>query len=136
MSLRPTKHEWAMGMAEAARGRADCIRSQVGAVIIDRNGRVASTGYNGSPSGRPGCLSAGACPRSRSDSEPGSDYANCVAVHAECNAIIYGDYERMLGSTIYTTRKPCSWCRKLIQGAGITRVVFPDGEGQLITELA
>lgn len=44
--------------------RADCTRRKVGAVILDTELRVVSTGYNGSYPGGPSCL-AGDCPRGR-----------------------------------------------------------------------
>lgn len=116
--------------------RADCVRSAVGAVIFARDGRVAAIGYNGAPAGRPGCLSAGACPRAMSDSPPLSSYDNCISVHAEANALLYGDYGRIRNGTIYVTRLPCYSCRKLIQGAGIARVVYPDDNGFPVVELA
>lgn len=61
---RPSKAEWAMGMALAASTRGECTRRRVGAVIVDRNGRLAGAGYNGSEPGGPSCLK-GECPRGR-----------------------------------------------------------------------
>lgn len=62
--MRPTWDEYFLGIAVAVATRADCTRRQVGAVIT-RGNRIVSTGYNGSPAGLPGCLTAGACPRGR-----------------------------------------------------------------------
>lgn len=61
---RPTKNEWAMGMALAASTRGECTRRRVGAVVIDSRGRLAGAGYNGSEPGGPSCLDGG-CPRGR-----------------------------------------------------------------------
>lgn len=61
---RPTKSEWAMGMALAASTRGECTRRRVGAVVIDSRGRLAGAGYNGSEPGGPSCLDGG-CPRGR-----------------------------------------------------------------------
>ncbi|QAU07049.1 deoxycytidylate deaminase [Gordonia phage Aphelion] len=125
---RPTFDEYFLGIAAAAATRSDCERSKVGAVVV-RDRRVRSTGYNGAPVGRPGCLS---CPRRLSNCEPGSSYdtgpSACVALHAEQNAIIYSDRHDLPGSTIYITRAPCDGCLKLIRGAQIGRVVWPEGE--------
>jgi dCMP deaminase len=49
----------------------------------------------------------------------------CIAVHAEANAIIYADYHRLPGSTIYITDAPCHNCTLLILAAGIREVVIP-----------
>lgn len=75
---RPTKSEWAMGMALAASTRGECTRRRVGAVVIDSRGRLAGAGYNGSEPGGPSCLDGG-CPRGRhyrwtaAETPPGSD---------------------------------------------------------------
>lgn len=63
MTERITRDEYGLALADAASKRADCTRRQVGAVIVAADGSIVSTGYNGLPSGRPGCLTAGACPR-------------------------------------------------------------------------
>lgn len=61
--VRPDWPEYFMDIARAVARRADCTRSQVGAVLVSPDHRIVSTGYNGAPSGEPGCLSAGACVR-------------------------------------------------------------------------
>lgn len=95
---------------------------------------MVSTGYNGAAPGQRGCL-AGACPRgllSYEEVAELSDYENgpgrCIAVHAEANCVVYGDYDKMRGATIYITGAPCSACRKLIAAAGITTIVYPGSE--------
>lgn len=130
---RPSWDEWALGIAEAVAKRADCTRRQVGAVILDTDHRVVSTGYNGAPKGKYGCLSAGACPRGKlsyNEVPAGSSYeagaGSCIAVHAEANAIIHGDWSAMQGGTIYVTDEPCDGCRKLILGAGLKHIVYPE----------
>uniref|UniRef100_A0AAU7GXB4 dCMP deaminase n=1 Tax=Streptomyces phage Kamino TaxID=3158857 RepID=A0AAU7GXB4_9CAUD len=110
---------------------ADCTRSQVGCVILNKRKRILGVGYNGLPPGIPGCATAGNCPRgrlTRDECAPDSDYANCAADHAERNAIrdaldkgIHPD--ELKGSTIYVTRKPCPACQTLITAVGIERVV-------------
>lgn len=130
--MRPSWDEWAMGIAEAVAKRGDCVRSQVGAIVLDQHHIIIGTGYNGSPSGSPGCLSDGACPRATSGVEPGSSYDTgpgaCIALHAEQNLIRRSDWRLLIGSTLYVTREPCGGCWKLIQGALVGRVVWPDGE--------
>jgi dCMP deaminase len=61
---RPSKEEWAMIQALAVSTRGECTRRRVGAVVIDRRGRLAGAGYNGSEPGGPSCLEGG-CPRGR-----------------------------------------------------------------------
>lgn len=127
---RPSWDEYFLGIAQAVAVRSDCERDKVGAVVVN-NRRIRSTGYNGAPAGMPGCDT---CPRRTSDCEPGSNYDNCLAIHAEANALLYCDRADLIGSTIYITRKPCIGCTKLIRGAGIHRVVFPVGSIIMIDE--
>lgn len=127
MDGRPSWDEWALGLAQAVAERADCTRRQVGAVILDPEHRVVSTGYNGAPSGGASCL-RGECPRGKlsyAELPADSAYTNCVAIHAESNSLLYARRD-LRGCTIYVTAEPCHECRRLIAGAGITRVVTPE----------
>lgn len=119
---RPGWDAYFLAIAASVSARADCTRAQHGAVIV-KDRRIVSTGYNGSPAGGASCL-AGECPRGRlsKDELPSNhaDYSNCIALHAEQNAIAY---TREHGDTIYITGEPCDMCSKLIKAAGIERVV-------------
>ncbi|WJN62814.1 deoxycytidylate deaminase [Streptomyces phage phiScoe2] len=129
--MRPDRDEWALNLAEEVATMADCTRSQVGAVIMNKRKRILGLGYNGLPPGIPGCATAGNCPRgqmSYEDVAANSDYANCAADHAERNAIrdaldkgVHPD--ELKGSTLAVTRKPCPACQTLITAVGIERVV-------------
>lgn len=129
---RPGWDDYFLGICRAVAERADCTRRKVGAVIV-KDHRIVSTGYNGAPAGHYGCLE-GACPRGRktlAELPPGgapydSDELYCIAVHAEANAVIYGDYERMKHGVIYCTDHPCRGCLKLIMGAGILKMITPE----------
>jgi len=126
---RPTKEEWAFLVAQAVATRGECSRRQVGAIIIDANGRIAGAGYNGSYPGGPNCLK-GECPRGASDVEPGSSYdtgpGTCHAVHAEMNALLdVSDRSRLKGSTMYVTTEPCGGCLKILKNTAIERVRHP-----------
>lgn len=131
---RPGWGEWALRLAEVVATRADCTRSQVGAVLLSRDHRVLSVGYNGLPAGIPGCATAGNCPRGQLTTEQcerDSNYANCAATHAERNAIEHADPYELPGATLYVTRPPCPGCTTLITACGIVRVVHPLGEDLL-----
>ena len=136
MTERPGWDEYFIEISRAVAIRADCTRSKVGAVLVDSNHRVISTGYNGAPPGAPGCLS-GACPRGKLSYEelpPESNYENCIANHAERNAIIYALPEERSGSTLYVTRRPCIMCKELLLAEGIVRVVWLSSDNVLCTE--
>lgn len=128
---RPSSDAGWLLVAEAVAARADCRRRQIGAVIVDKDDRIVSTGRNGGPPKGPSCL-AGECPRgliTYDDLPPDSSYDSgiglCIAVHAEANAIIFGDPGRMRGGTIYISCPvpPCLGCQRLIDGMGL-KVIF------------
>lgn len=101
--------------------------------MVSRDHRV-TPGYNGLPSGIPGCASAGNCPRGRlsvSECVPDSNYANCAARHAEDNAITRARPEDLPGATLYVTREPCPACWTLIRCAAIARVVTAESTYEL-----
>ncbi|MGW5636951.1 deoxycytidylate deaminase [Streptomyces sp. NPDC003832] len=125
---RPGWDAYFLAGADWVATRADCTRSPVGAILVNAQREVRGTGYNGAPSGVPGCASASACPRGQrtaAECAPGSDYANCIADHAERNAIRHTPAGELPGSTLYTTRAPCPACWTLIRAARIAWVVCP-----------
>lgn len=124
---RPLWDEYFLTIAWAVARRADCRRARHGCVIV-KNHRIVATGYNGSPSKGPSCL-AGKCERGLlSVDELGhlsADYSNCISLHAEQNAIAYAAGQETRGATAYLTGPPCNMCGKLLEAAGIERVVYP-----------
>jgi len=127
-SPRPDKQHYFLLIALAARTRADCLGRQVGAVIT-REGRVLSTGYNGTPFGVENC-SEGGCERcaqrARGETQRGHGYDTCICVHAEQNALLtaarFG--QQTLGATLTTTLQPCFGCLKEMAQAGIEEVYY------------
>lgn len=116
MDSRTTWHEYWHMLAAAAATRSTCNRLSVGCVII-RDNRLIATGYNGSPSGEPHCLTVGC------DMQDG----HCVrSVHAEENAVFNAArYGIALDNTsAYVTHQPCQRCSKALSSAGITAVHF------------
>lgn len=98
--------------------RGSCDRKQVGAVIVDTQHRVISTGYNGGAAGMPDCDVAGHLLKEIDGRE------SCVrTLHAESNAIDYAT-RSLQGATLYATVTPCFDCAKRIVGQGIQRVVY------------
>ncbi|MFF0745263.1 deoxycytidylate deaminase [Streptomyces sp. NPDC004111] len=131
-SPRPAWDEYFIAGAKWASTRADCTRSRVGALLVDAKNELIKSGYNGAPAGVPGCASAGACPRGRltaAECAPDSDYSNCIADHAERNAIRRCPPRELPGATLYSTRRPCPACWTLIEAAGIHRAVWLNGDG-------
>jgi dCMP deaminase len=123
---RPNWDETWLAVALVLSERSVCTRAQVGAVIVDKQNRVVSTGYNGQPAGmdpRESCYQW--CPRShKQDYEIESNYADCFSIHAEMNALTYGDRSRYEGGTLYVTSTCCWDCGKVVGNSGIKRVVM------------
>ena len=135
---RISKQEYYLSIASAVARRSTCLRRQYGAVIV-KNDEIVATGYNGAPRGDDNCCDVGECWRERNNIPHGEQYEKCVAVHAECNAIISASRNEMLGSTLYLygfegldhpieNPVPCLICTRMIKNAGIARVVNLQGE--------
>ncbi len=123
---RPDMNQYLMGIAMAVRKRANCLGSRIGAVIA-LNGRVVSTGYNGTPENMPNCLDGG-CHRcaNREKYPAGTGYDLCICVHAEQNAILSAARFGIAveGSTVYTTMRPCFSCTKEMLQAKVRAVYY------------
>jgi dCMP deaminase len=104
-----------MEIAKVTAERATCNRLKVGAVIVNHN-KIVSTGYNGSIHGHDHCTEVGCLL---------NEQGRCIrTIHAEMNAILHADRDKLEGATIYVTHEPCELCSKLIAQAGIKRVVY------------
>jgi dCMP deaminase len=126
-----------MTTAKIFEDRSTCSRNHVG-VVIARDGRIISTGYNGAPAGMPHCEHV--LPTYETDAEilvshispvpplpvAGMDRGCKLAIHAEANAIAYSARHgvSLEDATLYTTLSPCYACAQLIISAGLQRVVF------------
>jgi len=123
---RPDPDEYFMGIAIAVRKRANCKGSRIGAVIV-LNGRIISTGYNGTPENMTNCLEGG-CYRCANKSEypSGTGYDLCICVHAEQNALLTAARFGIgvEGSTLYTTMRPCFGCTKEMLQAKVHAVYY------------
>lgn len=121
--IRRRELNWLKSCFHLAKTFSTCSKRQYFAVVLMANGRVAGVGYNGSPPGVPHCTD-GACPRLADNSEPGSVYDNCIAHHAEANALLWSDPSLRSGGTLIVNGPPCYGCAKQIASAGIKRLVF------------
>lgn len=132
---RRDKENYYLDIAETVAERGTCIRRNFGAIIV-KNDVIISTGYVGAPRGRKNCSDLGICVRQKNNIPRGERYEMCRSVHAEANAIIAVDREKMLDSTLYLAgleyetgeyvenAMPCAMCKRLIINAGISRVVI------------
>lgn len=141
MDTRPDWDTYFLNIALDVSKRATCLRRSYGAVIVKDN-IIISTGYNGAPRGMDHCTDRRICRREELRIPQGERYELCVAVHAECNAIMNADPQRLKGATIYiagydygtenlAAGKPCLMCSRLIKNAMIERVVYYDRSGAI-----
>lgn len=102
--------------------RSSCKRLQVGSVI-SRNGRIISTGYNGSPTGMDNC-----CEKEEYDGFGVKQVTLPHIVHSEANAILFAAKEgvKLEGCSIHITHAPCVECAKMIIQSGIKSVIYAE----------
>ncbi|KAL0942284.1 DCMP deaminase [Colletotrichum truncatum] len=125
--LRPSWDAYFMSLATLASLRSNCMKRRVGAVLVGREKRVISTGYNGTPRGLQNC-SDGGCSRCNSGNSSGVGLATCLCIHAEENALLEAGRERIReGAVLYCDTCPCLTCSIKICQVGIDEVVYAQG---------
>jgi dCMP deaminase len=125
---RPEHHEYFMKIALAVSERAICLGRHVGAVLV-KDGRIISTGYNGTPEHMPNCdeREKGCHRCANPETFPaGTGYDVCICVHAEQNALVSAARFGIAveGAVLYTTLKPCFGCAKEALQAKVEAVYY------------
>lgn len=127
--------EWYLKVAYECALRSTCLRRQYGAVIVDKDGYIISTGYNGAPKKVIDCLDRDRCWRIEHNIPAGQNYERCYSVHAEMNALMQAG-KLASGSTMFLagvdsntglvpeSMMPCSLCAKLLVNADIKNVMM------------
>lgn len=134
-----------MQIAYLVSQESKCVSWKVGAVIA-KNGRIISTGYNGSPAGGVNCCDHAKeqnwiepkynpvaphnnkmvlKPECRKDH---STWSKKNEIHAELNSILYAARNGLPieGATMYVTLSPCPDCAKAIAQSGIKQLVYSE----------
>ena len=109
--------EYFMNLAMTVSQRGTCDRAYVGCVIVNKENRIVSTGYNGSIKGNPHCDEIGHTMRD----------GHCIAtIHAEMNALLYCAKEGLSvnGCIAYVTHFPCLNCTKSLIQAWISKIYY------------
>ncbi|AXH08490.1 dCMP deaminase [Malaciobacter halophilus] len=110
-----------INIAHEIASASKCVSKQVGAVIV-KDGRILSTGYNGTPAGYVNC-----CEHWEGEyTKEHHDWSKTYEIHAEMNAIIWAARNGISieGATIYVTLEPCADCSKNLIASGIKRIVY------------
>jgi len=141
MQKRPSKKEYYLNIAKSVALRSPCSRRKYGAIIV-RDDVIVSTGYNGSARGVVNCIEVG-CIKDVLHLPHGSAYEDCIAVHAEENAIINAARHgaSVLGGTLYIVGLdpesrlveaiPCDRCKRAIINAGVKKVIMSGSDGTI-----
>jgi len=120
------KNKIFLEMCKTLSGLSNCPRGNVGAIILYRYGKSVSFGFNGAPSGMNHCEDVG-CTL--------IDGHCSTAVHAEINATLNGDTQRMKDGTMYLFGAyPCYRCAQAIVTVGITYLLVADNERRMSTD--
>lgn len=105
--------EYFMKIAETVAVKSKDPSSKNGCVIVDRNKRIISLGYNG--------LLQGANESKMTLSERPMKYY--FSIHSEMNALIFA-HQDLDGCTLYNPMATCENCLKFCLQAGIKRFVY------------
>ena len=110
--------------------RSNCIRAQVGAIVVDPNKKIKATGYNGTPSKVISCKEKGSCYRIEHNIQSGTRYETCRSIHAEQNAIIQAGEEKCRDGVMYIYGHDfiCILCKRFIVQSGIKDVFLKKDE--------
>lgn len=102
-----------------------CVSRQVGALIV-LDGRIVSTGINGTPKGYQNCNEHFPNYNPKTDREAHHTWSKIHEVHAEMNAIAFAARNDIgiEGAEIYTILQPCDECLKMIKAAGIKKIYY------------
>jgi dCMP deaminase len=112
---RPNWDQYFLGLAKLCASRSKDPSTQTGAVIVDADGRVVSTGYNGFAQPMPDKVEY------YEDRE--EKYSRII--HCEMNALIFAQ-RSLVGCTVYTwPLLSCDRCAVHLVQAGIRRFVSP-----------
>lgn len=120
MKSRLSENDYFMGLAHFVSKRSTCPRRSVGCVIVDKNGHIKATGYNGVPKNYTHCIEH---PCGGEMASSGSSLDKCLAIHAEQNALLQCS-KIMEITSIYITDSPCITCAKLIANTSCQIVYY------------
>ena len=134
--MRPSRIQVLMATAHIWAERSTCERMHVGCVL-ELEGRILTTGYNGAPAGMEHCFHSCNCELHDVTAPPEKHHVQChalinipcrIAVHAEANAIAFAARHgiALVGARLFTTMAPCYACSQLIINAGVSTVIYDD----------
>lgn len=129
--------EYFLDLARTCSTRSNCLRAQVGAVIVGEDKKIKATGYNGTPSKVISCFERGNCYRVDNKIPSGTRYETCRSIHAEQNAIIQAGQDRCQNAVMYIYGHDfiCILCKRFIVQSGIKEVYLRKSENSEILRI-
>lgn len=118
-----------LGVTQSLKNLSKCTRLKV-CCVIEKDGRIVSTGLNGTPKGFQNCNERFTLKdRLAYDySAKHHEFSEAYEVHAEMNAVLELGKNSSMDSykdlTIYCSTCPCPGCAKMIAQAGIKTVFY------------
>lgn len=109
------RNQFWMQVAEKVSSCSKDPNTKVGAVILDEDDRVVSTGYNG--------MLAGV--KEESMWQGSRELKHHCVIHAEMNAMLFAR-RPLKGCVMYTTHGPCANCLKHALQAGINEIYYQE----------
>lgn len=119
---RPTWDQYFLDIAEQVSRRSPDPNTKHGCVLVDRDHRVISAGYNGPVAGLPNDM----VPLTRPEKY---DWF----IHAEDNAVAFARCD-LREATAYVTGRPCAACFRRLLQVGVVRIVFGGRESACIAD--
>lgn len=118
-----------LGVTNSLKTLSKCTRLKV-CCVIEKDGRIVSTGINGTPKGYKNCNQI-FTPDKLLDANYSAkhhEFSEAYEVHAEMNAILELGKNSSMDSygelTLYCSTCPCPGCAKMIAQAGIKNVFY------------
>jgi dCMP deaminase len=105
---------------------SSCVSYKVGCVFV-KDGRILSTGYNGTPAGyKFNCDKMFPNYNPETDREKHKEFSSMYEIHSEINAILFAAKNgiKLEGSSVYCTVEPCKDCLKAIIQLGVKKIIF------------
>ena len=127
-------HQIYLNVAREIAKMSKCIQIQVGAIIV-KDGRILSTGYNGTPKGFVNCNQF--FNFEKPERSVHHEFSEMYEIHAEQNAILFAaKYGISIDqSDLYTTLHPCNDCLKIICNSGIKNIYYCDEYDKFVSDL-
>ena len=106
--------EYFMNICDQLKLRSPDPKTKVGSILVSKNNRILSAGFNGLPAG---------CDENIDWAD--RELVRSLIIHSEVNTILYSQ-SRYENATLLTSLSPCVDCIKIIAAANIKKIIYKD----------